>query len=433
MNPLASTLNERLDALSPFLFRMLSRKGKELYFPKSGILAQSMEAKGTDINATIGIALEDNGNPLHLDSLEDLVRLDPKRVFPYAGCSGLPELRETWKRQQLEKNPSLRGKFTSLPVVTCALSHGLSIVTKLFLDPGDTVIIADKFWGNYNMLVQERLEVNFDMYPFYKGGGMNLDGLEERLLNTAPGKKVLIMNFPNNPTGYTPTKKEMRRIKDMLYRCAEKGNDLVVICDDAYFGLVYEDDVDTQSLFAYLADLHERILAVKVDGPTKEDYVWGFRTGFVTYAMKGLTPEIAKILEDKTAGGIRSSISSSPHISQSLLLEAYKDQHYREDKKKKYALLKSRYETVKEVLRKNAPRYEKYFHPLPFNSGYFMCVELVEGLDGDSLRRTLIEDFSTGVIFIRGVIRLAYSAVSTAKIESMFERLYLACEKNMQK
>lgn len=433
MNPLATALNDRLNALSPFLYRMLSRKGKELYFPKSGILAQSMEAKGTEINATIGIALEDDGGPLHLESLGKLVRLDPKHVFPYAGCSGLQELREAWKRQQLEKNPALAGKFTSLPLVTCALSHGLSIVTKLFLDPGDSVIIADMFWGNYNMLVQERLNVNFDIYPFYRGEGMNLAGLEERLMNTEPGKKVLIVNFPNNPTGYTPTKKEMHGISDMLYRCAEKGNDIVVICDDAYFGLVYEEDVDTQSLFAYLADLHERILAVKVDGPTKEDYVWGFRTGFVTYAMKGMTPETAKILEDKTAGGIRSSISSSPHISQSLLLEAYKDPHYYEDKKKKYALLKSRYATVRAVLQKNGARYEKYFRPLPFNSGYFMCVRLADGLDGESVRRTLIEDFNTGVIFIRGVIRLAYSAVANEKIESMFDRLYLACEKNMQK
>lgn len=433
MNPLAAALNDRLNTLSPFLYRMLSRKGKESYFPKTGILAQSMEAKTAEINATIGIALEDNGAPLHLAALADLVNLDPKNVFPYADCSGLQELRETWKKLQLEKNPALEGKISSLPVVTCALSHGLSIVSKLFLDPGDSVIIADKYWGNYNMLVRERLDVNFDIYPFYEDGAMNLAGLEERLLNSDTGKKVLIMNFPNNPTGYTPTKKEMRSITDMLYRSAEKGSDIAVICDDAYFGLVYEEDVETQSLFAYLADLHERILAVKVDGPTKEDYVWGFRTGFVSYAMKGMTPEIAKILEDKTAGGIRSSVSSSPHISQSLLLEAYKDTRYYEDKLKKYALLKSRYQTVKDVLQKNRTRYEKYFHPLPFNSGYFMCVQLAEGLDGESVRRTLIEDFSTGVIFIAGVIRLAYSAVAKEKIETLFDRLCLACEKNMQK
>ncbi|MDD3716968.1 MAG: aminotransferase class I/II-fold pyridoxal phosphate-dependent enzyme [Candidatus Marinimicrobia bacterium] len=432
MNPLATALNDRLQEIAPFLFRVLSRKGKESYFPKSGILAQSMEARETAINATIGIALEDDRSPMHLDAIGQRVHLDPKRVFPYAGCSGLPELRQQWKKLQLEKNPALAGKTTSLPVVTCALSHGLSIVSKLFLDPGDTVIIADKYWGNYNMLVQERLDVHFDLYPFFAGEGLNLAGLRERLQAAGTGKKVLIMNFPNNPAGYTPTKIEMRELVQLIKESAEAGNDIVVICDDAYFGLVYEADVDTQSLFAYLAGLHERVLAVKVDGPTKEDYVWGFRVGFVTYAAgKNLSEEALRILEDKTAGGIRSSISSSPHISQSLLLEAFADPDYAREKREKYALLQSRYKKVKAILAANRERYVPYFRPLPFNSGYFMCVELAPGLDGNAVRRTLIEHFQTGVIFIRGVIRLAYSAVPETRLETLFENLRAACEMNL--
>lgn len=431
MNPLAAALNDRLQEIAPFLLRILSRKGKESYFPKSGILAQSMEAKSTDINATIGIALEDDGSPLRLSSLEDRILLDPKKVFPYAGCSGLPDLRNTWKRLQLEKNPDLQGKLTSLPLVTCALSHGLSIASKLFLDPGDTVIIADKYWGNYNMLVQERLDVHFDLYPFFAGDGLNLAGLQERLQASGTGKKVLIMNFPNNPAGYTPTKIEMRELVHLIRESAEAGNDIVVICDDAYFGLVYEADVDTQSLFAYLAGLHERVLAIKVDGPTKEDYVWGFRVGFVTYAGKNLEPEAYRILEEKTAGGIRSSISSSPHISQSLLLEAYADPDYAREKHEKFALLQSRYNKVKAILAEKRERYEPYFRPLPFNSGYFMCVDLASGLDGNAVRKTLIEHFNTGVIFIRGVIRLAYSAVPESKLETLFENLRSACEMNL--
>lgn len=431
MNPLATALNDRLQEIAPFLLRVLSCKGKESYFPKSGILAQSMEAKSTEINATIGIALEDDGSPLRLSSLERRILLDPQKVFPYAGCSGLPDLRNTWKKFQREKNPDLQGKLTSLPLVTCALSHGLSIASKLFLDPGDTVIIADKYWGNYNMLVQERLDVHFDLYPFFAGDGLNLAGLQERLQASGTGKKVLIMNFPNNPAGYTPTKSEMRELVRMIKESADAGNDIVVICDDAYFGLVYEADVDTQSLFAYLAGLHERVLAVKVDGPTKEDYVWGFRVGFLTYAGKNLSEEAYRILEDKSAGGIRSSISSSPHISQSLLLEAYTDPDYAREKREKYTLLQSRYNKVKAILAANRERYEPYFRPLPFNSGYFMCVELAAGLDGNAVRRTLIGHFHTGVIYIRGVIRLAYSAVPESKLETLFENLRSACEMNL--
>ena len=429
---MAVELNERLEVLAPAISRMLSQKGRESYFPKTGILAQSMQAKGTKLNATIGIALEDDGSPVHFRSLGSRIDMDPSRVFPYAGCSGLPEIRKKWKELQLMKNPALQGKTTSLPVVTCALSHGLSIAGMLFLDPGDTVIIADMFWGNYNMLFKERLDVRFDIYPFYKGNGMNLRGLEERLLEGPVGKKIMVLNFPNNPTGYTPTKSEMRSMMQIILAGAERGNDIVVLCDDAYFGLVYEKDVETQSPFAYLADLHERVLAVKLDGATKEDYVWGFRTGFISFAAKGITPEICEILESKVAGGIRSSVSSSPHISQSLLLETFKHPDYLTEKKERYALLMSRYEKVKELLALHGERYKKYFTPLPYNSGYFMCVALADGLDGNKVRRTLIERYDTGVIFIQGVIRLAYSALGSDRIETLFENLYAACRDNFK-
>ena len=58
---------------------------------------------------------------------------------------------------------------------------------------------------------------------------------------------------------------------------------LVVLLDDAYFGLFYEDSIK-ESLFGLLADTHPNILPVKIDGATKENYVWGLRVGFITYA-----------------------------------------------------------------------------------------------------------------------------------------------------
>ncbi|MCK4531121.1 MAG: aminotransferase class I/II-fold pyridoxal phosphate-dependent enzyme, partial [Candidatus Marinimicrobia bacterium] len=217
-------------------------------------------------------------------------------------------------------------------------------------------------------------------------------------------------------------------ITSIVKASAELGNHILLICDDAYFGLVYEDDVDTQSVFAHVAGIHENVLAVKIDGATKEDYVWGFRVGFITYAGKNLDEDVYSMLEEKTAGGIRGSVSSAPHISQSLLLETYNHPDYAKDKQEKFKLLRSRYNEVKDVLKKNGGRYAKYFKPLPYNSGYFMCVALADGLDGDKIRKLLIEKYNTGTIYIRGVIRLAYSAVALDNIEQLFENLYQACK-----
>ena len=110
----------------------------------------------------------------------------------------------------------------------------------------------------------------------------------------------------------------------MLYEAAEEGRNLVVISDDAYFGLFYGDDLLKESLFARLAGLHQRILAVKVDGPTKEEYVWGFRTGMLTFAAHAFfsSDALYQALEKKAAGAIRSAISNCSHLSQSVLVKA---------------------------------------------------------------------------------------------------------------
>ena len=93
--------------------------------------------------------------------------------------------------------------------------------------------------------------------------------------------------------------------------------------EDAYFGLNYEDNIESQSLFAHIADLHENILAVKADGPTKEDFAWGLRCGFLTFGCKNYTEAQYEGLVKKLMGVIRSSVSCSSTPSQSLVIHAF--------------------------------------------------------------------------------------------------------------
>src|SRR5271157_1015128 len=123
----ARELNDVIAAANPHVFGMLSEKGKRIFFPKRGILAQTAEASGRAINATIGTALEDNGNPMCLESLWKQLNLQKKNIFSYAPSFGRPEIRAAWKAMMFKKNPLLAGAATSLPVVTSALTHGLSM------------------------------------------------------------------------------------------------------------------------------------------------------------------------------------------------------------------------------------------------------------------------------------------------------------------
>ncbi|MBR9692622.1 aminotransferase class I/II-fold pyridoxal phosphate-dependent enzyme [Candidatus Woesearchaeota archaeon] len=401
MNPQAEALNKSLPS---HVTALLSAKGKAAFWPKLGILQQCADARGKAIDATIGIAVEDDKEPMRL-SATDKLPLPPKAVYPYAPGFGVKELRELWKAEMLKKNPSLKAP-ASLPVVTAGLTHGLSILGSLFLDPGDEIVLPDMFWGNYKLIFEHIHGAKLTSFPTFIDGGFNLKGLEESL----KGKKVLLLNFPNNPTGYTPTEEEADGIITIIKNAA-KENPLLVILDDAYFGLVYEDGIEKESLFAKLAGL-DNVLAVKVDGATKEEFAWGFRIGFLTY---NLDTAAAQALEEKTAGTIRATVSNCNHAGQSLMVQALKDSKHEEEKEQKFNTLKARYEKVKEVLK------DSKLSPLPFNSGYFMCLKLEK--DSEAVRQALLKDGVGVIALANNLIRVAYSGVAEQDIPELFKKI----------
>ena len=438
--PLAEELNQIINNANPAVFDLLSEKGKAIYFPKAGILGQSAEAKGKRINATIGIGLNDDGSPIRLESIAKLVNLPPADVFPYAPGYGKPELRKKWQELIREKNSSLKTEI-SLPVATNALTNGLSLAGYLFVNPGDRIICADRFWGTYRLIFENGYGGELATFNTFKDDGFDLATFRDTLslksnhssnakapaspASGSENKKIVLLNFPNNPSGYSLTEAEARAIVEIIRERAEAGDRLVVLVDDAYFGLVYEDGIFKESLFALLADLHPNVLAVKIDGPTKEDYVWGLRVGFLTYAIKDGTPELYQALADKTAGAVRGNISNVSNLSQSLVLAGLNSPDYAKEKQEKFELLKSRYLAVKETL--SDPKYAECFTPLPYNSGYFMCLKLAAGLDGDAIRKILLNKYDTGVISLKDSLRIAFSSVATDKIPELIENIYQAC------
>ena len=415
MNKLAIGLNKTLGAAAAFL----SPAGKRMYFPYGGILGQGAEAKTCGINATIGMAFEEDGSPLVMDCFKKGLNLD-KKAFLYAGSFGLPKLREQWKAMELKKNPSLKGKSFSNPVVTNALTHGIRICAELFAGPTDTLVTPDLFWDNYELVFQEAVGCKVAHFNTFRKGAFDVEAMKKALL--APGaKKILILNFPNNPTGYTATLEDAKKIVAAVKSVAAKGKKIVVVCDDAYFGLVYEKGIHEESLFAEFSDLDKNVLAVKLDGTTKEDYVWGLRVGFISFAFKGATEAQLKALEAKAAGNVRSCISNASSIGQHLAIQAFADPKYAAQKKEKYNVLQKRYAEIRKILKKH-PEYAKAFEVMPFNSGYFMCVKPL-GVDAEKVRKHLIEKYSTGTIMLSGLIRLAFSTIPTAKLAKLFQNV----------
>ncbi len=428
MNPIAAELNAVIDAGNPELMNLLSAMGRELFFPK-GILSQSAEAKvhAHKINATIGIAKED-GHTMRFDSVaRHISGIAPSESLTYAPSFGIPALRQVWKDALYKKNPSLAGKQISLPVVTNGITHGIATVSDVWLDPGDVVILPEMMWGNYNLIMNVRRGCRIRHYDLFAAdGGFNIEGFAHAVREEAAvcGKIAVVLNFPQNPSGYTATEAEGQRIVDILTDAARQGAHVLAVFDDAYFGLFYDPATLQESLFARLCDAHPRLLTIKLDGATKENYVWGLRVGFITYGcpVSGDAAAVHDALERKTAGCIRGTISNASHLGQSIVLKSMQSSEHPAERVAKYRLLKARADRVKEVL--SDPVYDNAWEVYPFNSGYFMCLRL-KTVAAETLRRHLLDRYGVGLIALgEHNLRIAFSCIEAAEVAELFDIIY---------
>ena len=427
MNPLAKELNEIIREANVHIYRMLSEVGKTLFFPK-GILTQSAEAKekAYRFNATVGMATE-KGSTMHLSSMMAMASgFSPEEALTYAPSFGIMPLRQAWQTALFEKNSSLKGHPISLPVATNAITHGLSVISDMWVDPEDVIILPDKMWGNYNMIFEVRRKAQISQYPLFdEEGGFNLGAFAACVKSEAEDREkvIVILNFPNNPTGYTPTPEEADGIVDILTAVAQEGTLVIAVIDDAYFGLFYGPDCLKESIFARLIGKDPSLLAIKVDGATKEDFAWGLRVGFITYGAPfgDASAPAYDALERKTAGAVRGSISNVTHLGQEMVFKSMQSDTYQDEKKRKYRILEERALEVKRVLAD--PKYESAWEAYPFNSGYFMCLRL-RTVGSEPLRIHLLEKYGIGVISLgKADLRVAFSCIEKQDVQDLFDTL----------
>jgi len=224
------------------------------------------------------------------------------------------------------------------------------------------------------------------------------------------------------------TPDEGNRIADILTKVARNGTNLVAVTDDAYFGLFYEDDILKESIFTLLLDRDPRLMAIKLDGATKENYVWGLRIGFVTYGphLKDNHHTVYDALERKTAGDIRGSISNASHLGQSVMLKSLQADTYHAEKEEKFRIMKARALEVKRVL--SDPKYAEAWDVYSFNSGYFMCIKLKD-VKAETLRLYLLDKYGVGLIALGDYdLRIAFSCIEEEDIQALFETIFKAVQ-----
>jgi aspartate/methionine/tyrosine aminotransferase len=406
MSP-ADALNARLQAAHPAAFAVLSDVGRRIHFPK-GVPAQSAEARGCPVNATIGQYTDGHGGAAALKAIQDGlgpdVRLEDAVLYPAQG--GVPALRDAWRARLA----ATAGPGIGRPLVTAGLTQGLATVADLFVDADTDVIVPDPCWGNYNLIFGTRRGGALVRWSLLDGDRVDIDGLRT-LLAARSRKTVLVLNFPSNPVGFSPTVEEAQAIVAALADCPVP---LVVVTDDAYMGMVWDPTRMAGSLFdGVVAAGHPHVLPIKIDGATKELFFFGGRVGFLTFGVDG---EAAAVLEDKAMGVLRATTSTTAAPSQALVLRALHDPELAVQREALLDRIRARYERLRDGLAAAG------VPTLPYNAAFFVLVK-VSG-DAEAIRRALLAE-GVGVVAFpaAGALRVSYASVALDDIDTLVAAL----------
>jgi aspartate/methionine/tyrosine aminotransferase len=419
----AANINRAIEEAAPPLSAALSPLGRRVVLP-FGIPSQAAEARGKTLNGTIGQITDGRGDPLPLPSMSEtlpgLVADDRRRAFLYSPVQGIDEMRRMWREWQRRQVPPELP--SSLPLLTVGLTHGLSLVADLFTDETRAVALAEPFWGNYGQTFAVRRGARMLTAPAYVEGRYNATAVAQVLSSLPAGEPALaIVNAPSNPGGYSPWPEERQALCESLVEAAGQ-RPLLVVCDDAYAGLVYEDEISRASLFWDLIGRHENLVPIKVDGSTKEFCFFGGRVGFLTFPF---APDsaVAQALESKVKCLVRSTVGSPVATSQMILLQALRHGGIDQEVERVRRVLAERYRALKQAL-EGCDR--RLLQPLPFNSGAFSLVELPEelGLTAEQVRQHLLAHHDTGLVAVSPKhLRIAFCSVDTAALPELVRRM----------
>ncbi|MHA1149447.1 MAG: aminotransferase class I/II-fold pyridoxal phosphate-dependent enzyme [Promethearchaeota archaeon] len=437
------------------LWQVFSDLGKRIFLPDGIFYWSGRAKKEADLIGTIGSAFgvekdfmeggTEEWVPCYLGALKDFVNLNIKSVVPYAPIGGLAELRSVWKDWIITKSNNEQRfkklkKLLSQPLVSQGITNGIFIVCSIFLNPGEQIISPNKRWGNYDNIIVKNIGGRIKSFEFFKNQKINIEGLKDAIEEVAQSqdKVVIIVNFPNNPTGYVPTPEETQSIvKTLKESQASIQKPIVVIVDDAYEPYVYSDGVQQRSVFYDLFELKEDIIPIKLDGISKELLAYGGRVGFITFGLKQKwvtndeeLENLKNELNNKLEGINRSTISNTNHFYQAATLRMFQEQGTDKiirAREKVQQMLKLRYERINQEL-------EKVENSLisvdPNAGGFFLFINLdPTKIKANEFGDYLLKTYKVGVIPIEkpaeniNGLRIAYCSIDLKNIPEFIERI----------
>ncbi len=279
---------------------LLNKKVQEI--PPSGI------RKFFDVAATmsdvisLGVGEPDFDTPWSVREA-GIYSLEKGRTF-YTANAGLLELREELCKYLLRKY-GVSYDYKSEVLVTVGGSEAIDLAIRCLIEEGEEVLIPEPCFVCYKpctllakgvpVSIETKEEDNFRLLP---------EQLKEKITDKT---KLLILPFPNNPTGGVMSKKDLEAIADVI-----RDTNIIVLSDEIYSELRYDDEGHTT--FSSIEGMKERTIVV--NGFSKAFAMTGWRLGYAV----GPEPIIKAMTKVHQYG-----IMSAPTTSQFAAIEALKN------------------------------------------------------------------------------------------------------------
>jgi aspartate/methionine/tyrosine aminotransferase len=212
--------------------------------------------------------------------------LEAGEVF-YSQNLGVPELREALAQyvSRLHK-PVSQDQIA----VTSSGVNALMLASQLLLDPGDRAVEVVPLWPNLQE-IPRILGAQTITVPLRFGREWTLD-LDQLLEALTPRTRAVYINSPNNPTGWTITRKAQQAI---LAHCRRNG--IWIVADDAYERMYYGEGGVAPS-FLDIAEPEDRVIGANTF--SKSWLMTGWRLGWLV-VPPALAPDLAKLIEYNTS------------------------------------------------------------------------------------------------------------------------------------
>ena len=228
---------------------------------------------------SLGVGEPDFDTPWRIRE-EGIYSLERGRTF-YTSNAGLKELKVEISRY-LERKIDVAYDPDKEVIVTVGGSEGIDMAFRAMLDPGDEVLIPQPSYVSYLpcAVLADGVPV---VIPLQQKNEFKLTR-EELEAAITPRTKILVLPFPNNPTGAVMSREDLEPVAEVV-----KEHDLFVLSDEIYSELTYKDD---HVSIAALPGMRERTLVI--NGFSKGFAMTGWRLGYIC-APEEIAKQMLKI------------------------------------------------------------------------------------------------------------------------------------------